>query len=209
MKKFVFLAAVAAMMIAMPAQAQIKWGIKAGVNMSNFSLKDKGDNFSSSNRTGFFAGPMAEVSLPVVGMGIDGALLYDQRRVKLEEGTKEEGTKTQDEALHYISIPINVKYTYGLGDIAGVYLATGPQFSFFVGNKKKFENVTEEFDVSKSQMSWNIGVGVKAINHLQVGYNYNIGLGNTADFKVNDSAKNLVKGKLKNNTHQISVAYLF
>ena len=130
MKKiFGVIALAAAFMFAVPAQAQLKFGVKAGLNVSKASL-DKGV-LSADNRTGFFVGPMAEFTLPVIGLGVDAALLYDNKSVKVgAEGESASST------LHYIDIPINVKYTIGLGSLASVYGATGPQFSYNIGNKK-------------------------------------------------------------------------
>lgn len=36
------------------------------------------------NSTGFFFGPMAEITIPVIGLGVDGALLYSQKGDKME-----------------------------------------------------------------------------------------------------------------------------
>jgi hypothetical protein len=198
MKKiFGVIALAAAFMFAVPAQAQLKFGVKAGLNVSKASL-DKGV-LSADNRTGFFVGPMAEFTLPVIGLGVDAALLYDNKSVKVgAEGESASST------LHYIDIPINVKYTIGLGSLASVYGATGPQFSYNIGNKK-----WNGVDLDDSDFSWNIGAGVKLLGHLQVGYNYNIALGNTAEFKETDAMGKIDKIKMKNNTHQISVAYMF
>ena len=44
---------------------------------------------------------------------------------------------------------------------------------------------------------------------MQVAYNYNIGIGKTGEFDYTDALGNAVKGKLRNNTHQISLAYMF
>ena len=85
--------------MAMPAQAQlIKFGVKGGVNLAkaDFNKSDlKTDNF-----TGFFIGPMAEVTIPLVGLGVDGALLFAQRGVKVgDESIRQNG----------LDIPINLK----------------------------------------------------------------------------------------------------
>ena len=198
MKKiFGVIALAAAFMFAVPAQAQLKFGVKAGLNVSKASI-DKGV-LSSDNRTGFFVGPMAEFTLPIVGLGVDAALLYDNKSVKV--GAEGESVSS---TLHYVDIPINVKYTIGLGSLASVYGATGPQFSYNIGNKK-----WNGVDLDDSDFSWNIGAGVKLLGHLQVGYNYNIALGNTAEFKETDAMGKIDKIKMKNNTHQISVAYMF
>lgn len=76
-----FMIAICCLAMAMPAQAQlIKFGVKGGLNLSKLSFsKEAKDNLNSDNTTGFFFGPMAEVTIPVVGLGVDGALLYSQR----------------------------------------------------------------------------------------------------------------------------------
>ena len=177
------------------AQLPIKFGLKGGLNITKAKF-DK-DIAKSDNRSGFFIGPMAEFTLPIVGIGADVAVLYDQKNIEVE-GVKDK--------LQFIDIPINLKYTYGLGDVAGIYVATGPQFSFNVGDKKLFD--LETYKMKSSNFSWNIGAGVKLINHIQVGYNYNIGIGKTAEVDgVWDGVKKA--SKMKNNSHQISVAVLF
>ena len=81
MRKFVtvLLIAVCAL-VALPAQAQLQWGIKGGANVSKVSFNK--DLFKSDNMGGFFIGPMVEFTIPIIGLGIDGALLYNQRGVK-------------------------------------------------------------------------------------------------------------------------------
>jgi hypothetical protein len=199
MKKiFGVIALAAAFLFAAPAQAQFKFGVKAGLNVSKASL-DKGV-LSADNRTGFFVGPMAEFTLPIIGLGVDAALLYDNKSVKVgAEGESASST------LHYIDIPINVKYTIGLGSLASVYGATGPQFSYNIGGKSILDG---SYALNDSDFSWNIGAGVKLLGHLQVGYNYNIALGKTAEVK-DANAIDFVGKSFKNNTHQISVAYMF
>ena len=77
MKKIfsVFMIAICCLAVAMPAQAQlIKFGVKGGVNLTKVDW-DGGYDGNKDNATGFFIGPMAEVTIPVVGLGVDGALL--------------------------------------------------------------------------------------------------------------------------------------
>ena len=109
MKKFfsVFMIAVCCMALAMPAQAQlIKFGVKGGVNLSKLKLEGMKDN-----STGFFFGPMAEITIPVIGLGVDGALLYSQK------GDKMEGLDMKQSGL---DIPVNLKYSIGLGSMLGI-----------------------------------------------------------------------------------------
>ena len=193
-KSFSILAVMLLVAAAAHAQLPVKFGVKGGLNITKVKF-DK-DVAKADNRTGFFIGPMAEFTIPIVGIGADIAVLYDQKNIEVND-TKEK--------LQFIDVPINLKYTLGLGDFAGIYFATGPQFSFNVGDKKLFD--TETYKMKSSNFSWNVGAGVKLINHIQVGYNYNIGLGKTAE--VDSPLDPVKKIKMKNNAHQISVAYIF
>ena len=68
--------------ITMPAKAQIDYGVKGGLNLTSMSFSK--DVFDSSNKMGFFIGPTAKFTLPVVGLGIDASLLFDQRSFNVE-----------------------------------------------------------------------------------------------------------------------------
>ena len=63
-KYFSAMIIIASLMFAMPSQAQIKFGVKGGVNLSKVSFS--GGNMSSQNYTGFFFGPTAEDRKSVV-----------------------------------------------------------------------------------------------------------------------------------------------
>ena len=102
----------------MPVQAQIHFGVKGGLNLSKASLSNVGDNFKKDNFTGFFIGPMAEFTIPIVGLGVDASLLFAQRGIKVSD---EDGDITVKQ--NGIDIPVNLKYTIGLGNLAGIYLA--------------------------------------------------------------------------------------
>ena len=212
---------VAALTFALPSQAQVKFGIKAGLNVNNFSVKNL-PVMDKKNRNGFFAGVTADVTIPLAGLGADASLLYDNRCIGFGanpadfDEDAEDGYEKTHKTFHYISLPINVKYTIGLSSIASVYLATGPQFSWNIGDRHwragsldDVEDWQEGWELKSSQFSWNVGCGATVLSHLRVGYNYNIALGNTAEMTLERAGTDAIKGKLKNNTHQISLTYLF
>ncbi len=191
MKKIVSVLLVLCAFVAIPAQAQLKWGIKGGANVSKVSFNK--DLFASENMGGFFIGPMAELALPL-GLGVDAALLYDQRGVKSHDNNfKQAG----------LDIPVNLKYTIGLGSMLGVYVAAGPNFFF---NFKGDDGIV---DKRKAMIGVNVGLGVKLFKHLQVGANYNIPLGKSGDVKFKDGVNAVFSDKYKTKTWQISAAYLF
>lgn len=188
MKKIfsVLIMAVCCLAMAMPAQAQLlKFGVKGGLNLSKLDW-DGGYNGNKENATGFFFGPMAEVTIPIVGLGVDGALLYSQRG---KDSYKQQG----------IEVPINLKYTIGLGSLLGVYVAAGPDFFF---NFKDID--VKELDSKKAQVGLNLGAGVKLIKHLQVGVNYQIPFGDSFTWENTGKAIGA-----KNKTWQVSAAYIF
>ena len=185
------------------AQAQVKFGLKGGLNLTKMRF-DK-DVVSKSNQAGFFIGPTVKFTLPVVGLGIDAAALYDQRKSEVND---------LDVKQKSIQIPINVRYDFGLGSIAGIYFFAGPQFGFNVGDKVTniISNVVD-WRLKDSNLSANVGLGLMLLNHLQISANYNIAFGTTGEFNVlTDVASrtwDTVTGKTKANAWQLSLAYYF
>jgi hypothetical protein len=203
MKKFFTLVVLLATITV--AQAQVKFGVKGGLNLTN--MKFDNSVVDKSNQTGFFIGPTLNFTLPVVGLGIDASALYDQRSAKIEGS--EDKLKQQS-----IQIPINLRYGFGLGNTASFYIFAGPQFGFNIGDKSA--NIVDnalEWRLKDSNLSANVGVGLMLLNHLQVSANYNIALGTTGETNVLSSTTstvaNLVTGKTKANAWQLSVAYFF
>ncbi len=190
-----------ALMMAAPAQAQIiKFGVKGGLNLSKISFSEP--DLKGDNQTGWFIGPMAEFTIPLVGIGVDAAALYSQSKLAVDSSHPKATLKT-------IEIPVNLKWTFGLGSTLGVYLAAGPKFGFNVGNKNIGDFV--KWDLEKSNTSFNVGAGLKLIKHLQLGVNYNFALSDVAvyDATIESSSSNAEPLKVKNNSWQVSLAYIF
>lgn len=172
-----------AFLMAIPASAQLSWGIRAGVNAVNNDIKaiDKESVVNKDNYTGFFAGPMVEFQIPIIGAGIDAAILYSQKGMEIAE---QETIKEQA-----IAIPVNLKYTLGLGNFLGAFVQAGPQLNYNLGElttlyqdnvkgsgiQEGFADV-KEFALNRMVWSMNLGVGVKLFNHLQAAVNYNVPL---------------------------------
>lgn len=175
------------------AQSKLKFGLMGGLNISEMRFDQT--IIDKDNNAGFFIGPMVDLTLPIIGLSVDAAVLYDQQKI---------GAGEEKETLKLIDVPINARYNIGLGSMLSVYLATGPQFSFNVGDD---DILKHEYKLKSSQFSWNVGAGLTLMKHLKVGYRYNIGLGDYADKR--DMGEIIDTVKKKDGTHHVSVAYIF
>lgn len=208
MRKIVFFVVLAlACVSARTASAQLKFGLKGGVNITRMSFGD--ELFEADNRSGFFIGPTLKFGLPIVGLGIDVSALYDQREAKIKDVLVADGG-TLDSKLKQkaVNIPVNLRYDIGLGSLAGVYFAAGPQFGFNIGDRDvTFVEDVIGWRLAKSVFSVNVGAGVMLLGHLQVGANYNIVCGKTGDVTFADGLEGAMRGRC--NSWQVSAAYYF
>lgn len=225
MKKILLslLLAAAGLLVAAPARAQLfKFGVVTGMNLSKLSIKgDKGavsnalnQVLDSENRAGWYVGPKIWINTPL-GIGVDGALQYSQRRLDTPAGS---------DTYRSLEIPVNLRYNIGLGSIASVYVSTGPQFGFNVGGMDGEDwlntavggltgNGSAVFKKSNMNTTWNVGAGIKLLGHLELGVGYNFGIGNVGktviDLSGYGSALGEAEVEYKTNTFQVQAAYIF
>lgn len=200
MKKFFGIVFALCLLAAVPASAQFKFGIKAGTNLTGSPSDIKG--LSTDGTTGFFVGPMAKFTLPIVGLGIEGDILYSRTGSKVAGETIDKNS---------IEVPIYLRYDLSLPVVSKVvvpFVAVGPQFGWAFGSLDEAID-GGEYKFKKSQLSLNLGLGCVLLKHLQLHANYNIALGTTAEYSsIMDATKNAIT-KSKTDTWQISLAYLF
>ncbi len=195
---------VVALMTAGVADAQIKFGLKGGLNVTNMSFSR--DVIDKSNQTGFFVGPTVKIGIPLAGLGVDAAVMYDQREAKGGIDGDEISVKQRS-----INIPINLRYNIGFSSLVGAYIAAGPQFGFAVGDKSFKWDEETSYDISNSNFSINVGAGITLVSHLEIGFTYNIACGKTGEVNVlsaaGDTWEQVTKGRA--NAWQVSAAYYF
>ncbi len=197
MRKVLFtLVALCGMMLCPTSSAQVKFGVVGGWNVSKISYSDI--QGTAKSRSGWYIGPKAEIMLPIMGLGVDVAAEYSQRKLNAEDNNK---------TYRSVEIPLNLRYQIGVS-LAKIYIMTGPQFGFQIGSKNWDINnpaapaAQETFKLKKSNISWNVGAGVQLFSHLEAGVGYNFALSKYAKLQNGD-------GSIKANTWQIQVAYLF
>ena len=197
------------MVVMEPANAQIlRFGLKGGLNLSKLDTEISVGNLKETSQ-GFFIGPMVEATIPIIGIGIDVAAMYSQRG---SDETKQQG----------VEVPVNLKYSLGLGSTFGVFFAVGPDF-FFNLKDVEWGNSGVVVNRKKTELSLNLGLGLKLIKHLQLGVNYQIGLSKKtlitpgqlietidadAGAKIMEQVGSTSK-QAKFNTWQLSLAYTF
>ncbi|WP_106830243.1 porin family protein [Parabacteroides pacaensis] len=176
----------------------IKYGVKAGVNLSNMSNDMTFDpNFSMG--TGFRLGALVNLhwgqrtasSLPGTGLwGLQPEVLFSNQVIKSDE---------EDIKLNYIQVPVMMK-VYPLSALS---FEVGPEFSYLFSSSPESIKVNGANVKVGDCKGFNFGVGVGAA------YEFNFGLMVGARYSIGftDLAKNL---KWKNNSNiQLTVGWLF
>lgn len=194
MKKIAFsLITVMLLAVATPVQAQIRFGVKGGANFVSNELSDLkeatlSDLTNANNYTGFFIGPKFEIGIPLPGFDIEAALMYSQKGMTL--------ANKEDYKLQSLVLPVNLRWGFGLGQLARVFVAAGPELAYNVNETLEFvRNKGEEgiaaYTINRSALNVNVGAGAQILGHLQASVSYSIPCGNTADVKF--LSKNDVK----------------
>jgi len=188
------------------AQAQFKFGVKAGVNLSKLSYSGSEEakallDANVENLTGFQVGPMIEFTVPLIGIGMDAAVLYSQEGFKLK-GVDD--MKRGDYKTSTLEVPLNLKYKISFLDVVGAFGTAGPYVKFRLSDDLK-----EQYETKSVGAGLNFGIGIELLSHLQVGVAYKLGL--TNDYGAMDTSMTGLWDTFKGKTSlwTVSAAYLF
>lgn len=210
MKMLKRLSVVLALILAVAGSANAKiinFGIKAGMNVNKISFKDYGLNtLKPGNSTGWEAGVMAELNVPIVGLCFDASLMYARMNNSSDSKLDNLDLNGKEFGKNFIQIPVNIKYKFQLpvaANFLSPYIFTGPEFGF-----KLDKNTLEAFKTHTCQVAWNVGVGLQFVNHLQIGASYGFGLNNLVN-KMDNLGINATDLKIKNNYWTVTAAYVF
>lgn len=201
MKKFLTIAVVAIVMAigaAVPAQAQFRFGVKAGLNVDRLSFNDK--LFDSDNRAGFTGGVMVEFTVPVIGVGFDLSAMYVRRNSQFMN--EYEVVKNNRD---YFEIPLNLKYKISLPAVSHIicpFITTGPSVAFLTSKKY----IEDAYQNKKCDFAWNFGIGLQLINRIQVAASYGLGISKAVEAVTNIESSE-IQGK--NRYWTVTAAYLF
>ncbi|NLC49462.1 MAG: PorT family protein [Bacteroidales bacterium] len=171
--------------------AQIRLGLRGevGLNKATFSK----DAIEVENLNSFKLGPTVELMFPVMNFGVEASVLYNNDRMNVAY-LDDSNTAPLEITNHYIDIPLNLKYKFGLIDLLKIYAAAGPYARIHVGGDDiKFSDVTDDIKAKSFEAGVNLGLGVEIFKRVAVGVNYGIQLSDdysTDQPKWNDALNN-------------------
>ena len=174
---------------------QIKYGVKAGVNLANVS----GDVEDNKMKIGFNAGAFARLSLTDV-ISLQPELLLSTQGAK-EKGSFEGVSYEVKNNVTYLNIPVLAQYNTA----SGFYGETGPQFGFLLSAKAKTDDGKQDIKdgLKTLDLSWAFGVGYLTQSNVGVNVRYNLGLSNMSDAKGIDN-----DAKMRNSVFQVGIFYV-
>ncbi|MEQ8906445.1 porin family protein [Ekhidna sp.] len=217
---------VAALALAYQASAQIKFGVKGGVNIANVSTNWKGDFAEDEpdlkSTFGYHIGAISDISF-TDKFGFQPALLLSIK------GAKDEGAGYKDVTrFTYLELPLNARYnvTESFSVLAGPYLGYGLSGKNTYKEDGEQEEKTDikfgsgeidydTFDSSEEMharaldFGINLGVGYN-ISKITVGANYGMGLSNILPTITNVPGLGTIDSddwKNSNRVFSVSVAY--
>ena len=185
MKRILFLIALSCgVLFATNSQAQIfRLGIKAGATFSKFSTDY---DVLKDNNTGFQVGLMSRIKIPIIGLAIHPELLYTS-------------IGSDESKLNYFQVPVNLQWGVDL-KVVRPFIQAGPYWGYALGSSG--DNKFSLSKIHRSDWGLGLGAGIELFNHLQVAFKYDWGL-------TNLNKDDILDGKFKNRTFNLSIGYMF
>ncbi|MBL1407493.1 porin family protein [Sphingobacterium faecale] len=183
MKK-VLLSLGAAFLLASGVQAQISYGVKAGVNLPKQVVKITGEgaDVSSSSKasTSFYVSGYANI-FAAENFAIQPGLSFQGKGGKMEF----EGEKATSNVLS-LDIPVNAVYYIPTGNTGSVFLGAGPYLGFHLTGKEKMGGESNDISIGSGKdddlklldYGLNFQLGYKLANGFLINGGYGLGLAN-------------------------------
>ncbi|MCF0213486.1 MAG: PorT family protein [Muribaculaceae bacterium] len=176
MKKY-FITLLLATVLAVPAVAQFRYGVQAGLDITSLNFRQK--LFTVDSSVGYSAGLFSELMFPGVGFGIDFSLRYEQRGATMHLGEKEiwasQGYGNTRSYLHYLDLPIHLRFKYtnmnGLEEFFAPFIFAGPNFGFIIAHNK-----VPALKYASGDIGITVGIGCEIMRHWQVSFSRTFGM---------------------------------
>lgn len=184
--------------------AQFRYGATVGADFSN--LKFKQDLITVGQATGLEAGVTTETMFPGIGFGIGSGIIYTLRGAHVHLGEKKiwasEGYGNERAYLHYIEIPLNLRFKWtrmnGLEEYIAPLVYGGPTVSFMVGHSH-----IPAFSYAAADIGLEVGFGFELFKNWQLTAVHNWGVTYALKTKLLDDFS------AQNRTWSIRLTYFF
>lgn len=206
MKKIFFLAliCVAALASSNSISAQGRWGVIAGADYT--TLKFSQSLTPVDEKIGGVVGITGELMMPGIGFGVDASILYTQRGGKIHFGDQKIwsslGYGNESCTLHYIEIPIHLKFKYtnlnGVENIIAPIVFAGPSFTILAGHSK-----IDALSYAGGEFGVQVGVGAELFRKFQINGSRCWGMTYALKTKLLDDYS------AKNRTWKVTLTYFF
>lgn len=187
------------------AESDFRYGPTVGLDFTTLNFSQ--DMLTVDRKTGFTAGVIGEKMFPGIGFGVDFGLAYSMRGAKMNLGDfkmwQEMGiTGSPSCSLHYLSIPLHVRFKYtrfnGFEDNLAPFIYAGPTLSFLMAHNK-----LSAMSFSTFELGIDVGIGVEIRRHWQVSAAYSLGMSSAVRAKI------LSDFNANNQSWSVRCAYLF
>jgi hypothetical protein len=201
-KKIKILLLAAALLGGMSAFAQQNWNVGVGYAMNSFKGTDCSLFLTKHPVHGFYAGVRHEFYFSALaGLTFEpGFFFYYQ------SGRNDADLKPKYIKMHYLSIPMDIKYTFNITEAAMASFFTGPVVNVgLIGNlyeKNQFETSRDVTDpmhpLTRVNLQWNFGAAVTIAEAVQIRVSYGLGI-----------SRLIPEQEIHNNTLTIGAGLLF
>jgi hypothetical protein len=172
------------------AQSPVSFGIKGGMNISNFT----GQDYDSDARSGLAVGAALDFSLPVLPFGIETGVYYSQKGAK----SSEDGL-TGTLKVDYIEVPLMAKFRLGPPGPITPHLVLGPYAGFNINSEAELSgdggSISGDLsdDTNSTEFGGVAGVGIDfnlGLTKLNAQLRYSYGFTSVFEGDFDDGEKN-------------------
>ena len=181
-----------------------QFGIKGGLNfnsLEDINLRGVKD-FDIGNSTGFNAGILYKIKIPLVGLAIQPELIYSQTNSSINTEIAGLSNLNGDLKLGTLMLPVGLQWGIDLV-LFRPFIQAVPYIGYTVNTQNKITNLN--WNVDKFKYGVGLGAGLD-IWKLQISGRYNWDLGDVAEFEW--KGVDTFKGG-KNKGFELSLAILF
>ncbi len=203
------LLAIVALMVLGATTSFAQLGLRGGMNFNSLGdakaalINENGEpvDEATKSKVGFHFGLVYNIDL-IGSFAIEPGLYFSQKGFKLND---------EDANMNYLEVPVNVKFKFLDLSVIGLDAHVGPFAALALGGKIKDDNGDwdlfdkDEGNSKRLDFGLQMGLGVKLINKIYAGVNYDMSL-TKIDTNLGISRENL---KETNHVWMISVGLNF